>query len=178
MPSSHSRPQEAPAPISPPNKRARVDSIEIPSDATPATSSSAPPLPPSLLHPSLQPLLAQALQPHVPSHNPQLSLAHLYNMIQQQSLSSESPATLLNLLRSGGLQTGRFNPQQSNQNPGLSDGILASLAELASSNSNASDGISSGLGGGGAFDWPTGLGSSSNAQEPQHSTSRSLFPTF
>ena len=98
-------------------------------------------------------------------------------MIQQQSLSSESPAALLNLLRSGGLQAGRFNPQQSNQNPGLSDGILASLAELASSNPNNSDGISSGLGGG-AFDWPTGLGSSSNAQEPQHSTSQSLFPSF
>ena len=104
-------------------------------------------------------------------------------MVQQQSLSSESPAALLNhLLRSGGLQSGRFNSQQSNQNPGLSEGFLASLAELASANPGISDGIGNGLsgyglgGGGGAFDWPTGLGSSSNAQEPQPSTSSYSFP--
>jgi len=99
-------------------------------------------------------------------------------MVQQQSLSAESSTALLNLLRSGSLQSGRFNPQPSNQNPGLSEGILASLAELASANPGISDGIGGGLsgyglgGGGGAFDWPTGLGSSSNAHEPQPSTSR------
>ena len=99
---------------------------------------------------------------------------------QQQSYSSESPAALLNLLRSGGLQSGRFGSQQSNQN--LSEGFLASLAELASANPGINDGIGNGLsgyslgGGAGAFDWPTGLGSSSNTQEPQSSTSPSPFP--
>jgi hypothetical protein len=63
------------------------------------------------------------------------------------------------------MQPCRFNSQHSNQNPGLSDGFLASLAELANC-----DGISNALracglgGGGGAFDWPTGLSSSPNAQ--------------
>ena len=168
----------------PPHKRARVESIEIPSDATPAASNStpAPPLPPSLLHPSLQPLLAQTLQSHIPSTNPQYSLAHLHGMLQQHSLPPESPypAVLLNLLRSGALQSSRFNPQQPSQNPGLSDSFLASLAELASTNPGINDSIGSGLsgyglGGGGAFDWPTGLGSSSNAQEPQPSTSSCSF---
>ena len=113
----------------------------------------------------------------MPTHNPQHSLAHLYNMVQQQSLPSDSSAALLNLLRSAGLQTGRFNPQQSNQNPGLSESFLASLAELASNNPGVNDGVGNGLGayglssGGGAFDWPTGLGPSSNAREPQPSTS-------
>ena len=99
---------------------------------------------------------------------------------QQQSLSHESPAALLNLLRSGGLQSGRFNSQQPNQN--LSDGFLASLAELASANPGIGDGIGNGLsgyglgGGAGAFDWPTGLGSGSNVQELQPSTSPSPFP--
>ena len=102
-------------------------------------------------------------------------------MVQQQSLPSEPPTTLINLLRSGGLQPGRFNSHQS-QSTSLSDSFLASLAELASVNPGISDGIANSLssyglgGGGGAFDWPTGLGSSSNAQEPQPSTSSSPFP--
>ena len=103
-------------------------------------------------------------------------------MVQQQSLSSESRAALLNLIRSGSLQSGRFNSQQSNQSSGPSQGFLASLAELVSANPGISDGVGNGLsgyglgGGGGAFDWPAGLGSSSNAQEPQPSTSSSSFP--
>ena len=183
-PTSQPRPQEIPVPPSPPpHKRARVESIEIPSEAAPASSSSVPPLPPALLHPSLQPLLAQTLQSHhMPSANSQYSLAHLYNMVQQQSIPPESPAALLNFLRSGGLQSGRLNPQHPNQNSGPSEGFLASLAELASANPGISDGIGHGLGGyglggggGGAFDWPTGLGSGSSAQEPQPSTSSSPF---
>jgi len=182
--SSQARPQEVPVSVSPPpppHKRARVESIDIPSDATPASSSSAPPLHPALLHSSIQPLLAQTLQSHAPPPNPQYTLAHLYNMVQQQSHSSESPAALLNLLRSGASQSGRFNSGQSNQNTGLSESFLNSLAELASANPGISDGIGNSLGayglegGAGAFDWPVGLGSSSNAQEPQPSTSSSLF---
>jgi len=178
-PTPQTRPQ--PASVSPPpHKRARLDSIEIPSDATPAATSNstpAPPLPPSLLHPSLQPLLAQSIQSHLPSQTPHYSLAHLYNMVQQHSLPSDSHAALINLLRSGALQSGRFNSQQPNQNPGHPDGFLASLAELASTNPGTNDGIGGyGLGpGGSAFDWPTGLGSSSNAQEPQPSTSPYLL---
>lgn len=172
----------------PPHKRARVESIEIPSEATPAANNSAPagPLPPALIHPSLQPLLAQSLQSQVPSTNPQYSIAQLYSMVQQQhqqSLSQDSHTALLNLLRSGALHSaGRFAPQQLNQNPGLSDSFLASLADLASINPGIGDGIGGGLngyglGGGGAFDWPTGLGSSSSAQEPQPSTSSSSSRT-
>lgn len=181
-PAPQARPQ--PASVSPPpHKRARVESIDIPSDATPAATNSTPaqPLPPSLLHPSLQPLLAQSLQSHLPSSNPQYSLAHIYNMVQQHSLPPDAPAALLNLLRSGAFQSGRFGSQQPNQNPGHSDSFLASLAELASTNPGISDTIGNGLGGyglgpgGSAFDWPTGLGSSSNTQEPQPSTSASLL---
>ena len=102
---------------------------------------------------------------------------------QQQSLPSESTATLLNILRSAGLQPGRFNSQPSNQNP--PESFLASLAELASTNPGIIDSLSNGLSGyglgtgAGAFDWPTGLGSNSNAQEPQPSTSSCLFlPPF
>lgn len=162
----------------PPNKRARVDSIEIPSDATPASLPSAPSLHSALFHPSLQPLLAQSLQTHMPSYSSQSQLAHLYNMVQQQSLPSDSSAAILNLLRSAGLQPGRFNSQQPNQNPVLSESFLASLTELASTNPGIGDSLGNGLSGyglngaGGAFDWPTGLGLSSNAQEPQPSTSR------
>ena len=172
------RPQQVSVP-SHPNKRPRVDSIEIPSDATPASSSSNQPLPQALLHPSLQPLLAQTLQAHIPSYNSQNSLSHLYHMVQQQQqpLPPESTAALLNLLRSAGVQSGRFSSQTQNQNPPLSEGFLASLAELASANPGIADGLGNGLSGygpgagGGAFDWPTGLGSSSNALEPQPSTS-------
>ena len=98
-------------------------------------------------------------------------------MVQQQSLPSESTSALLNLLRSAGLQSGRFNSQPSNQNPSHPESFLASLAELASANPGILDGLgpsSYGLGGsGGAFDWPTGLGSSSNTQETQPLTSSS-----
>jgi hypothetical protein len=91
-------------------------------------------------------------------------------------MSQESPAALLNLLRSGAMQPGRFNSQHSNQNPGPSDGFLASLAELANHDSIGNALSAYGLGGGGgAFDWPTGLSSSSNAQELQPSTSSSPF---
>ena len=173
-------PQARPPPPSvspPPLKRARVESIEIPSDATPAATNSTPAvsLPPSLAHPTLHHLL-----PHVPPSNTQYSLAHLYNMVQHHSLPPETPA-LLNLLRSGAFQSGRFGSQQPNQNPGHSDSFLASLAELASTNPGISDAIGNGLSGhglgpgGSAFDWPTGLGSSSDAQEPQPSTSSSLL---
>lgn len=180
-PPSQSRPQQVSSASPPPNKRARVDSIEIPSEAAPASSSSVPSLPSALLHPSLQPLLAQTLQAHMPSYNPQSSLAHLYNMVQQQSHPSDSPAALLNFLRTAGLQSGRFNSQQSSQHPHLSESFLASLAELASANPGIGDGLGNGLGGyglggaGGAFDWPTGLGSGSNPQEPQPSTSSSFL---
>ena len=173
--SSQSRPQQISVSVSPPNKRARIDSIEIPSHATPSTSS-APPLPSAPLHPSLQSLLSQPLHSHIPPSGQQLSLTQIYNMVQQQS---ESPAALLNLLRSGGLQSSRFTSQQPSQNP--SEGFLASLAELASANPTINDignGLSGyGLGGGaGAFDWPTGLGSSSNPQEQQPSTSPFPYP--
>lgn len=181
-PPSQSRTQQVSSSTSPPpNKRARVDSIEIPSEAAPASSSSVPSLPSALLHPSLQPLLAQTLQAHMPSYNPQSSLAHLYNMVQQQSLPPDSPAALLNFLRTAGLQSGRFNSQQPSQNPHLPESFLASLAELASANPGIGDGLGNGLSGyglggaGGAFDWPTGLGSGSNPQEPQPSTSASFL---
>jgi len=167
---TRARPQQ-PSVSPPPHKRARIDFIKIPSDATPAAVNSTPaqPLPPSLPHPSLQPPPAQSLHSHMPSSN---SLAHLYDMVQQHSLPPDALAALLNLLRSGAFQPGHFGPQQSSQNPGLSDSFLAPLAELASTNPGISDTIGTGLGGyglgpgGSAFDWPTGLGSSSNAQEP------------
>lgn len=181
-PASQPRPQQvSPSVPPPPNKRPRIDSIEIPSDATPASSSSTPSLP-ALLHPSLQPLFAQTLQAHMPSYNPQNSLSHIYSMVQQQQpLPSESTAALLSLLRSAGLQSGRFNSQSQSQNPPLPEGFLASLAEFASANPGIGDSLGNGLSGyglstgGGAFDWPTGLGSSSNTQEPQPSTSSSHF---
>ena len=60
-------------------------------------------------------------------------------------------------------QEGHFSSQRLDQNPGLSDGFLASLAELVSTHLGIGDGVGNALGayglavGGGTFDWPTGV---------------------
>jgi hypothetical protein len=84
--------------VSAPHKHARVESTEITSDVAPIadSSTSAPPLPLSFLHPHFNFFLK--VQSQDPSSDSRHSPTHLYDIVHQQSVSPESPAALLNLL--------------------------------------------------------------------------------
>ena len=114
-----------------------------------------------------------------PSPSPSTRWPAFTTRLTTKSVSQESPAALLNLLRSGAMQPRRFNSPRSSQNPGLSDGFLASLAELAKH-----DGIGNALsayglgGGGGAFDWLTGLSSALKSQRSALKSQRSALRNY